>query len=84
MEFAAEESKKMGVNIDENLLNHLGFLFARDPLVLFEKKININNNSETAHFENIQSTNWNSVRLKPPPSMTSSIGWRFEFRTMES
>jgi glutamate--cysteine ligase catalytic subunit len=36
-----------------------------------------------AHFENLQSTNWNSLRFKPPPSKTSSIGWRVEFRTMD-
>jgi glutamate--cysteine ligase catalytic subunit len=34
------------------------------------------------HFENIQSTNWQSVRFKPPPPGTS-IGWRVEFRVME-
>ena len=34
------------------------------------------------HFENIQSTNWQTVRFKPP-TPGSSIGWRVEFRTME-
>lgn len=84
MEFARVKSKEMGLELDENYIKHLGFLFIRDPLVLFEKKINVDNTKETLHFENIQSTNWNSVRLKPPPSMDSKIGWRFEFRTMES
>ena len=41
----------------------------------------------TEHFENIQSTNWNSVRWKPPPPAHGPtdprIGWRTEFRTME-
>ena len=36
-----------------------------------------------SHFENLQSTNWNSMRFKPPPSQTSNIGWRVEFRTMD-
>lgn len=36
-----------------------------------------------AHFENIQSTNWNSLRFKAPPTFTSDIGWRVEFRTMD-
>lgn len=84
MEFARQSSKSLGVSLDANLVKHLGFLFVRDPMVMFEKKLNLDNTTETAHFENIQSTNWNSVRLKPPPSMDSSIGWRFEFRTMES
>ena len=51
------------------------------------------------HFENIQSTNWQTCRWKPPPASSSSsksggndssssdtvpaIGWRTEFRPME-
>ena len=35
------------------------------------------------HFENLQSTNWNSMRFKPPPQHDSKIGWRVEFRTMD-
>lgn len=34
------------------------------------------------HFENIQSTNWQTMRFKPPP-VDSPIGWRVEFRSME-
>ncbi|VDN22058.1 unnamed protein product [Dibothriocephalus latus] len=32
--------------------------------------------------QNIQSTNWQSMRFKPPPA-NSDIGWRVEFRPME-
>lgn len=32
--------------------------------------------------QNIQSTNWQTLRFKPPPP-NSPIGWRVEFRTME-
>jgi len=32
--------------------------------------------------KNIQSTNWQTLRFKPPPP-NSSIGWRVEFRSME-
>lgn len=34
------------------------------------------------HFENIQSTNWQNVRFKPPPPH-NAMGWRVEFRTLE-
>ncbi|GAA5876253.1 hypothetical protein JCM8547_003748 [Rhodosporidiobolus lusitaniae] len=34
------------------------------------------------HFENIQSTDWQTVRFKPPPP-GSPFGWRVEFRSME-
>lgn len=36
-----------------------------------------------SHFENLQSTNWNSLRFKPPPTKDSNIGWRVEFRPMD-
>ena len=36
-----------------------------------------------SHFENIQSTNWNSLRFKNPPTEDSTIGWRVEFRPMD-
>lgn len=32
--------------------------------------------------QNIQSTNWQTLRFKPPPA-NSPIGWRVEFRPME-
>jgi glutamate--cysteine ligase catalytic subunit len=34
------------------------------------------------HSQNIQSTNWQTLRFKPPPP-NSPIGWRVEFRSME-
>jgi len=77
--------------IDEVLASHVAHLFARDPLVIFKEKINIDDRTSTDHWENLQSTNWQSVRWKPPPpargvkEVTSEehIGWRVEFRTME-
>lgn len=33
-------------------------------------------------WQNIQSTNWQTLRFKPPPP-NSPIGWRVEFRSME-
>lgn len=50
-------------------------------MVVFKDKLHVDDN--TAYFEAIQSSNWNSVRFKPPPSYNSKIGWRVEFRTME-
>lgn len=34
-------------------------------------------------FQNIQSTNWQTMRFKPPPPY-SPIGWRVEFRPCEA
>lgn len=33
-------------------------------------------------IQNLQSTNWQTMRFKPPPP-NSNIGWRVEFRPME-
>ncbi|XP_027953543.1 glutamate--cysteine ligase catalytic subunit isoform X2 [Eumetopias jubatus] len=68
--------------IDHLLAQHVAHLFIRDPLTLFEEKIHLDDANESDHFENIQSTNWQTMRFKPPPP-NSDIGWRVEFRPME-
>lgn len=68
--------------VDHMLARHIAHLFIRDPLVIYEEKVEQDNETSTDHFENIQSTNWNTVRFKPPPPGTD-IGWRTEFRSME-
>lgn len=68
--------------VDQMLAKHIAHLFIRDPIALFREKIDQNDETETDHFENIQSTNWQTMRFKPPPP-GSPIGWRVEFRPME-
>ncbi|GAV03361.1 hypothetical protein RvY_13795 [Ramazzottius varieornatus] len=68
--------------IDSQLAKHVAHLFIRDPVSLFSEKINQDDEHETDHFENLQSTNWQTMRFKPPPP-DSTIGWRVEFRPME-
>lgn len=63
-------------------------MFIRDPLVIYSERVQLDDDTETDHFENIQSTNWQTVRWKPPPPKApltgdSHIGWRTEFRSME-
>ncbi|NXP65807.1 GSH1 ligase, partial [Chloropsis cyanopogon] len=50
--------------------------------MVFVLKIHLDDANESDHFENIQSTNWQTMRFKPPPP-NSDIGWRVEFRPME-
>ncbi|RHY30652.1 hypothetical protein DYB32_004156 [Aphanomyces invadans] len=74
--------------VDDILAKHIAHLFIRDPLVIFEQRLHLDNKVATDHFENIQSTNWQTVRWKPPPAASSAesrnhIGWRTEFRSME-
>jgi glutamate--cysteine ligase catalytic subunit len=61
-------------------------LFVRDPIPAYSMEFDdhfVNDCEQLSHFENLQSTNWNSLRFKPPPSHNSKIGWRVEFRTMD-
>ncbi|GAA5961268.1 hypothetical protein JCM8115_001529 [Rhodotorula mucilaginosa] len=68
--------------MDERLATHFAHLFIRDPIVIFEETLCQDDEKSSDHFENIQSTNWQTVRFKPPPP-GSPIGWRVEFRSME-
>ncbi|KAF8322226.1 glutamate-cysteine ligase catalytic subunit [Clavulina sp. PMI_390] len=68
--------------IDELLAKHIAHLFIRDPLVVFSDAIDLDDEKSADHFENIQSTNWQTLRFKPPPAQ-APIGWRVEFRSME-
>ncbi|XP_017767969.1 PREDICTED: glutamate--cysteine ligase catalytic subunit [Nicrophorus vespilloides] len=69
-------------DIDHLLAEHVAHLFIRDSVSLFTEKVNQDDEQDTDHFENIQSTNWQTLRFKPPPP-NSTIGWRVEFRPCE-
>ena len=82
--FLKKKAREMDLKMDKKLIDHFASLFVRDNLCIFRPTIeNEINYDETKLFEAIQSTNWNDVRFKPPPSMGSSIGWRVEFRSMD-
>lgn len=70
-------------DIDHLLAQHIAHLFIRDSVSLFSEKVHQNDEQDTDHFENIQSTNWQTMRFKPPPP-NSPIGWRVEFRPCEA
>jgi glutamate--cysteine ligase catalytic subunit len=74
-----------GEGVDARLARHVAALFVRDPLVMFRGRITeVDDARSAAHFESIQSTNWRSMRWKPPPADAGdTIGWRVELRTME-
>ncbi|KAJ3255546.1 hypothetical protein HK103_006182 [Boothiomyces macroporosus] len=68
--------------VDNLLAKHYAHLFIRDPLVVFKELLDVDDNTSSDHFENIQSTNWQTMRFKPP-APGSDIGWRVEFRSMD-
>jgi glutamate--cysteine ligase catalytic subunit len=88
--------------VDELMAQHIAHLFIRDPIILFKERLQIAENNdaqrlqgsllpepEPDNFENIQSTNWQTMRFKPPPfnqdevESQNRIGWRVEFRPIE-
>lgn len=83
---------KLG-QFDKYLANHFAHLFIRDPLVIFSERLHQDNELSNDHFENLQSTNWQTIRFKPPAlyertpngtiDFTNRPGWRVEFRPME-
>jgi len=86
-----EETFKLlrDAGVDPALSQHIAHIFIRDPLVIFDGAVEeVDDETQTEHFESIQSTNWQSVRWKPPPPRNSPndphIGWRTEFRSMET
>ncbi|CAE7154693.1 unnamed protein product [Rhizoctonia solani] len=68
-------------DVDDLVAKHIAHLFVRDPLLVIPNKIEQDDETSTDHFEALQSTNWRSLRLKPPTN--GACGWRIEFRTME-
>ncbi len=68
--------------MDTLLATHFAHLFIRDPLVVFSEDLKVLDLDKVDHFENLQSTNWQHMRFKPPPP-GNETGWRVEFRPME-
>lgn len=76
------KQKLLEGGMDDLLATHFAHLFIRDPIVIFAEDLRELDLSKTDHFENLQSTNWQHMRFKPPPP-DKDTGWRVEFRSME-
>ena len=76
------KQRLMDGGMDDLLATHFAHLFVRDPLVIFAEDLKELDLTKTDHFENLQSTNWQHMRFKPPPP-DKDTGWRVEFRPME-
>lgn len=68
--------------MDDRLATHFAHLFIRDPIVIFAEDLQELDLEKSDHFENLQSTNWQHMRFKPPPP-GNDTGWRVEVRPME-
>ncbi|XP_016422478.1 glutamate--cysteine ligase catalytic subunit-like [Sinocyclocheilus rhinocerous] len=63
----------LDAGIDRLLAQHIAHLFIRDPLSLFQEKINLDDENESDHFENLQSTNWQTMRFKKLTLLTGFV-----------
>lgn len=69
---------KKGMN--HKLAEHFCNLLVRDPLAIFDQKIFVHAKSDNAHFENFNSTNWNSLRFKLPRPEDNDSCFKVEVR----
>lgn len=60
----SEPKNEETIQIDEQLAKHIAHLWIRDPLAIYSNYEQVDDKTESDHFENIQSTNWQSVRWK--------------------
>ncbi|ORM40516.1 Glutamate--cysteine ligase [Babesia sp. Xinjiang] len=78
----------LDAGIDRVMARHFAYIMARDPLVAFHEDLDaVDTHNTDSHFEAFQSTNWNTVRFKPPPLQAGGsypIPWRVEFRCCEA
>ena len=65
--------------IDAPMAQHVAHLFMRDPLLLFRDKVHQNDEEDTGHFDNLNTSTWQTLRFKPALPNTE-LGWRVEFR----
>ena len=66
--------------LSPKLAQHFANILCRDPLVIFEKKLQIDDENDMTHFENLNSTNWNSLRFKLPRPADHDTCFKVEIR----
>ena len=70
-------------DISPKLATHFCNLLVRDPLVIFSEKIKITDEHDMSHFENLNTTNWNSLRFKLPRPSDGDSCFKIEVRSPE-
>lgn len=77
-------NKMEKLGLDKRLINHIAYLLVRDNICIFKDDFEEEKVKNTSrHFQSFQSSNWNDVRFKPPPTFDSLIGWLVEFRPID-
>lgn len=78
-------NKEKNLGLDKRLINHFSYIFVRDCLGLYEDDFDEEKlKNSTGLFESMNSSNWMTMRFKPPPSYESQVGWRVEVRSIDN
>lgn len=72
--------------IPSNIARHISHLFVRDPILMYQDDLDIIYNkfswkTQTDFFHNVNSSNWNNMRLKPP--LDKGDSWKIEIRSQD-
>lgn len=75
-----EYHKKLLQKYRKNFATYLCNLLVRDPMLVYESNDEIEDNKDPSSFLNFMSTNWNSLRFKPPLSNDNDSLFKIEIR----
>ncbi|KAJ9653680.1 glutamate--cysteine ligase [Coniosporium apollinis] len=71
--------------LDKLMARHFAHIFVHEPLILSESEARGSSPvTSCSNFESLNGTFWPHVRFKLPPADNEKIGWRVEFRAMET
>ena len=85
LEYNKEDYQLLKQNgIPKILAKHIAHLFIRDPIIMYQNDVERLTQEKPDNYDfflNINSSNWNNVRLKPPLSKEDS--WKLEIRVFD-
>ena len=77
-------SYRIVCRVPYGLAAHVGHMLIRDALIVYPWDLDVEAaKTTTEHYEQILTSNWQTVRVKLPPPGTD-IGWRVEVRPLEN
>ena len=76
-------NKMKEAGVSRRLSEHFSNLLVRDPLLVYENVEEFSQNEPMFNFEVFNSTNWNTVRFKPPRSIDGDNFFKIEVRPCE-
>lgn len=75
-----EYYEKLRKKFTKRFSTYLCNLLVRDPMVIFDENLKLEDPNDNTHFLNLMSTNWNSLRFKPPSSNDNDNLYKVEIR----